>query len=253
MENNSNSMSSHEFFKTKTIENVALLEFQEFPLKRIVYIQEKEKLFTYLRQVEKDESIKILLVLNSHHKMVKENYINFIKFLIEDDWNRVKLSCLYNAINQSILKIINFNKIIIHVDDGVILPPFLNISLACDYRIVGDKTVYRNPNIELDLPPKGGGVYFLSKIMGHSKAFKFLMSGKDMTAKEAKDMDLINEIVSSKNLRQEALNIAQEFAKKPVHFLSGIKKLLSWDFDEIETYLEYENYLLINYSKSGRN
>jgi len=253
MENNSNSMSSHEFFKTKTIENVALLEFQEFPLKRIVYIQEKEKIFTYLRQVEKDESIKILLVLNSHHKMVKENYINFIKFLIEDDWDLVKLSCLYNAINQSILKIINFNKIIIHVDDGVILPPFLNISLACDYRIVGDKTVYRNPNIELDLPPKGGGVYFLSKIMGHSKTFEFLMSGKDMTAKEAKDLGLINEIVSSKNLKQEALNIAQEFAKKPVHFLSGIKKLLSWDFDEIETYLEYENYLLINYSKSSRN
>ena len=247
MENNSNSMSSHEFFKTKTIENVALLEFQEFPLKRIVYIQEKEKIFTYLRQVEKDESIKILLVLNSHHKMVKENYINFIKFLIEDDWNLVKLSCLYNAINQSILKIINFNKIIIHVDDGVILPPFLNISLACDYRIVGDKTVYRNPNIELDLPPKGGGVYFLSKIMGHSKTFEFLMSGKDMTAKEAKDLGLINEIVSSENLRQEALNIAQEFAKKPVHFLSGIKKLLNWDFNEIKTYLEYENNPLINY------
>ncbi len=253
MENNSNSMSSHEFFKTKTIENVALLEFQEFPLKRIVYIQEKEKIFTYLRQVEKDESIKILLVLNSHHKMVKENYINFIKFLIENDWDLVKISCLYNAINQSIRKIINFDKIIIHVDDGVILPPFLNISLACDYRIVGDKTVYRNPNIELDLPPKGGGVYFLSKIMGHSKTFEFLMSGKDMTAKEAKDLGLINEIVSSKNLKQEALNIAQEFAKKPVHFLSGIKKLLSWDFDEIETYLEYENYLLINYSKSSRN
>lgn len=247
MENNSNSMISDEFFTTKTIKNVAVLEFQKFPLKRIVYIPEKEKIFTYLRLLEKDENIKILLVLNSPHKMVKENYINFIKFLIEDDWDLIKISCLYNAINQSILKIINFNKIIIHVDDGVILPPFLNISLACDYRIVGDKTVYRNPNIELDLPPKGGGVYFLSKIMGHSKTFEFLMSGKDMTAKEAKDLGLINEIVSSENLRQEALNIAQEFAKKPVHFLSGIKKLLNWDFNEIKAYLEYENDILINY------
>ena len=247
MENNSNSMSSHEFFKTTTIEHVALLEFQEFPLKRIVYIQEKEKIFTYLRQIEKDKNIKILLALNSHHKMVKKSYINFIKSLIENDWDLVKISCLYNAINQSILKIINLDKIIIHVDDGVILPPFLNISLACDYRIVGDKTVYRNPNIELDLPPKGGGIYFLSKIMGHSKTFEFLMSGKDMTAKEAKDLGLINEIVSSANLRQEALNIAQKFAKKPVHFLSGIKKLLNWNFDEIKAYLEYENDILINY------
>ena len=83
--------------------------------------------------------------------------------------------------------------------------------------------------------------------MGHSKTFEFLMSGKDITAKEAEDIGLINEIVSSENLRQEALNIAQKFAKKPIHFLSGIKKLLNWDFNEIETYLEYENNLLINY------
>ena len=253
MENNSNSMISDEFFTTETIKNVAVLEFQEFPLKRIVSIPKKEKIFTYLRQIEKDESIKILLVLNSHHKMVKENYINFIKFLIENNWDLVKISCLYNAINQLILKIIKLDKIVIHVDDGVILPPFLNISLACDYRIVGDKTVYRNPNIELDLPPKGGGVYFLSKIMGHSKTFEFLMSGKDMTAKEAKDLGLINKIVSSDNLKQEALKIAQEFAKKPVHFLSGIKQLLNWNLNEIETYLEYENNLLINYIRFGRN
>ncbi len=79
-----------------------------------------------------------------------------------------------------------------HVDDGIIMPPFLNISLACDYSIIGDKTIFRNPNIELDLPPKGGGVYFLSKILGHSKAIEFLLSENDVTAGEAKKSGLIN-------------------------------------------------------------
>ena len=164
-----------------------------------------------------------------------------------------KISCLYNAINQFILKIINFDKLIIHVDDGVVIPPFLNISLACDYRIVGDKTVFRNPNIELDLPPKGGGVYFLSKKLGHSKTIEFLMSEKDLTAGDAKDLGVINEIVASDNLKQKAVNIAQKFAKKPVHFMSGIKKLLNWDCDEIKTYLEYENEILLNSIKSSRH
>jgi len=253
MENNSNSMISDEFFTTETIKNVAVLEFQKFPLKRIVYIPEKEKIFTYLRLLEKDKNIKILLVLNSPHKMVKENYINFIKTATKNNLDLTKISCLYNAINQIILKIINFNKIIIHVDDGCVIPPFLNISLACDYRIVGDKTVFRNPNIELDLPPKGGGIYFLSKKMGHSKTIEFLMSEKDVTAKEAKALGLINKIVSSDILKQEAVNIAQEFAKKPIHFMSGIKKLLNWNFNEIKAYLEYENDILLNFIKSSRN
>jgi enoyl-CoA hydratase/carnithine racemase len=253
MENNSNSMISDVFFTTETIKNVAVLEFQKFPLKRIVYIPEKEKIFTYFRQLEKDENIKILLVLNSSKKMVKENYINFIKTAVENNLDLTRISCLYNAINQIILKIISFNKIIIHVDDGVIIPPFMNISLACDYRIVGDKTVFRNPNLELDLPPKGGGIYFLSKKMGHSKTIEFLMSGKDITAKEAKKLGLINRIVPSENLKQEAVNIAQEFAEKPANFMSGIKKLLNWNFDEIKAYLEYENDILLNFIKSSKN
>jgi len=253
MENNSNSMISDEFFTTETIKNVAVLEFQKFPLKRIIDILEKEKIFTYLRQLEKDENIKILLILNSSHKMVKENYINFIKVAIENNLDLTKISCLYNAINQFILKIISFNKIIIYVDDGIIIQPFMNISLACDYRIVGDKAVFRNPNIELDLPPKGGGVYFLSKKMGHSKTIEFLMSEKDITAKKAKDLGLVNRIVLSDNLKQDAVNIAQDFAEKPAHFMSGIKKLLNWNFNEIKAYLEYENDILLNFIKSSRN
>lgn len=250
MEKNSNSKFSHEFFITKIIKGVAVLEFQRFPLKRIIYIPEKEKIFSYLRQVEKNDAIKILLILNSSRKMEKEDYINFINS-IADNYDVGKISCLYNAINQFILKIINFNKIIIHVDDGVIIPPFMNISLACDYRIIGDKAVFRSPNIELDLPPKGGGVYFLSKKIGHSKAIEFLMSEKDVTAEEAKDLGLINKIVCSDNLKQEAINIAHEFAKKPVHFMSGIKKLLRWNSDRIKEYLEYENTVLTNFIRTN--
>ncbi|MCK5097540.1 MAG: enoyl-CoA hydratase/isomerase family protein [Desulfobacteraceae bacterium] len=252
MEKNLNSTISHEFFTSETINNIALLEFQEFPLKRIVDLQEKEKIFAYLRNIATDKNIKLLLILNSSHKMEKESYINFIKSSIETNWDMTEISCLYNAINQFILKIINFEKLIIHVDDGVVIPPFLNISLACDYRIVGDKTIFRNPNIELDLPPKGGGVFFLSKKLGHSKTIEFLMSEKDITAKEAQNLGIINRIAASDNLKQEAINIAQEFAKKPVHFMSGIKQLLNWNFDEIKAYLEYENEILLNFIKSSR-
>jgi len=37
----------------------------------------------------------------------------------------------------------------------------LHISLACNYGIVTDNTVFQNPYLELDLVPKGGGPFFL--------------------------------------------------------------------------------------------
>jgi len=131
------------------------------------------------------------------------------------------------------------------VDDGVVLPPFLNISLACDYRIVGDKTIFRNPNIELDLPPKGAGILFLSKILGYSKTLEFFMSEKDVTADEALQLGIVNKVVASEHLKEQALAVAQSFAQKPMCFMTGIKQLLNWDFDEIKRFLDYEDEVLL--------
>ena len=77
------------------------------------------------------------------------------------------------------------SQIVIHADSGNVLPLFLNISLACDYRIVADNTLFQNPCLEFGLVPKGGGAFFLSKIMGGSKAYEFLLSEEDIAAEEA--------------------------------------------------------------------
>jgi len=60
---------------------------------------------------------------------------------------------------------VNLNKIVVHADGGRVIPLFMNVSLACDYRIVADNTVFQNPCIELGLAPKGGSGFFLSKML----------------------------------------------------------------------------------------
>ena len=54
-----------------------------------------------------------------------------------------------------------FRPIVIHADSGNVLPLFLNISLAADYRITADNTMFQNPSLEYGLVPKGGGAFFL--------------------------------------------------------------------------------------------
>jgi len=76
------------------------------------------------------------------------------------------------------------NKIVVHADSGEVIPLFLKVNLACDYRVVAENTVFRNPCLELGLDPKGGGGFFLSKMLGRSKALEVLLYEGDIPAKE---------------------------------------------------------------------
>ena len=77
---------------------------------------------------------------------------------------------MYNVIDQLVLAIMGLNKIVIHANSGKVISTFLNISLACDYSIIADNTVFQNPYIDLGTVPKGDGAFFLSKKLGASKA-----------------------------------------------------------------------------------
>ena len=99
--------------------------------------------------------------------------------------------------------------------------------------------------LELGLVPKGGGAYFLSRLLGFSKAWEVLLSDEDITAEEALELGIVDKVVPSVELNEAALKIAKDFARKPVGSVSGIKKLLSCCRKELGDCLECENQLLL--------
>lgn len=123
--------------------------------------------------------------------MRRAEYIAFYKNMIKPGFDQMPLERMYNAIGQFILKLMDLNKMVIHADSGEVLLLFMNIGFACDYRIVADNTVYQNPNIELDVAPKGATVFFLSKMLGTITASRILLSGDDITAVQAHQLGLL--------------------------------------------------------------
>jgi len=65
---------------------------------------------------------------------------------------------LCNVYDQLILKIVGFNKPVIYADCDEVIPLFLNMSLACDYRIVATHTIFQKPYFELETLPKGHSI-----------------------------------------------------------------------------------------------
>ena len=156
-----------------------------------------------------------------------------------------------NVINQIILKIVELNKIVIYANSGKILPHFLNVSFAADFTIFADNAVIQNPCIEMGLVPKGGGAYFLSKMLGKPKVYDFLLSEKEMTAHDAIQMGIVNEVVPVGALEERAMEVAERFAKMPSTSLWGIKKLINYSCKDLSDYLEFENQIsIMAYRKS---
>ena len=126
----------HYLFSGEKIGNIAILTFKKMPLLHITDLCAKEMLLNYLDLIANDDKIKVLLIRNTPEKMGCFEYVKYYRNIISSsEVDRKSLERAHNAINQFILKLVNLNTMTIHVDSGNVILLFLNISLACHYRI----------------------------------------------------------------------------------------------------------------------
>lgn len=232
----------NELFSAERIDQIAVMTFKKDLLLYVSDLNLKELLFDYLDGISKNDAVRLILINGSPDKKGHEEYTKFYTDVFNKSGRDLnELERLYNAVNQFILHIVRLDKTVIHSDSGKVISVFMNIALACDYRIIGDNTQFENPYLRLGLVPKGGGAYFLKKMLGRGRAFEILTSDYTIDAKEALKLGIVDKVFPSESLYEEALNTAKNFLKRPEGSLWGIKRLLNYDLKDLEKYLEYEN------------
>ena len=91
----------------------------------------------------------------------------------------------------------------------------LEAVLACAYRIATDhpKTVLALPEVQLGLIPGAGGTQRLPRTVGLRAALDLILTGKNVRAKKALQIGLIDELVHPSILRDVALDRAKQLAE----------------------------------------
>ncbi|MFC1531796.1 enoyl-CoA hydratase/isomerase family protein [Thermodesulfobacteriota bacterium] len=229
------------FFTAERLDNVVIIRFRENMLFNITDLSARDTVLDYLDRVSKNDLIKAVIILSSPKNRGQEEYRDFYHQLSKMKGDVSLFHRLCNVVDQFILKIVGLNKIVIHANSGNVISLFLNVSLACDYRIAADNTVFQNPYLDLGLLPKGGGPFFLSKRLGISKAYEILLFRREITAHEALKLGIIDEVVPIDDLEEAAFEAAQRFIAIPFSTLSGIKKLINYSIHDLKSYLELEN------------
>ncbi|NUQ20544.1 MAG: fatty acid oxidation complex subunit alpha FadJ, partial [Gemmatimonadaceae bacterium] len=97
---------------------------------------------------------------------------------------------------------------------GACLGGGLETALACAWRIAADtpKTVLGLPEVQLGLIPGAGGTQRLPHVVGLTAALDMILTGKNVRAKKALQIGLVDELVHPAILRDIAVKRAREIA-----------------------------------------
>jgi enoyl-CoA hydratase/carnithine racemase len=95
---------------------------------------------------------------------------------------------------------------------------------AADYRLIHEKAYIRMPEINIPVFPGGTAMAIFTRVCGISWTKRIFMLSKSLSANEALQANLVDEItVNQKMLQQRAREVAEEFAGKHSAVIKGIK------------------------------
>ncbi len=117
----------------------------------------------------------------------------------------------------------------------------LGLALAADIRIAASDAVFSFPEAQFGVPPIFGSSQRLYKTVGVGRAKELLFTGRTVYAEEALRIGLINEIVPTDQLDEEANRLAIRIGGNSLSSLRSIKMLVNFGLNEgYETGLKEE-------------
>ncbi|MFT6102697.1 MAG: 3-hydroxyacyl-CoA dehydrogenase/enoyl-CoA hydratase/3-hydroxybutyryl-CoA epimerase [Candidatus Endobugula sp.] len=122
--------------------------------------------------------------------------------------------------------IANSKKPYIAAIDGICLGAGYELSLACHYRIATNnpKTKIGLPEVMLGLLPGATGTTKLSRLIPLPAALDIILTGKQLDAKRALCLGMIDEVVPASILIHAAKKVARKFIFNPLTLISCRKK-----------------------------
>jgi len=93
---------------------------------------------------------------------------------------------------------------------GYVLGSGIEMSLCCDIRLASDDARFGLPEPGLGIIPAAGGSQTLPRTIGQAAALEMLLSGRWITAEEARRLKLVNRVVPRAELLKEAEKLARK-------------------------------------------
>lgn len=121
--------------------------------------------------------------------------------------------------------ITGMDKPVIAAVNGAAAGVGMSFALCADLMLMSNNAFLMAPFLNVGLVPDGGAAWFLTRKLGHARAFEALVGGEKLGAEQCLAMGLANRVVEPDALRSEALAWAEQLAAKAPTAMALTKRL----------------------------
>ncbi|HEU0203769.1 MAG TPA: enoyl-CoA hydratase-related protein [Burkholderiaceae bacterium] len=166
-----------------------------------------------------------------------------------DDERRLRLSVrdsyeLQECFERSVRMLRRSNKVIIAAVNGAAVGAGLALCLAADIRIAARSASFHIGAVKIGLTAGECGIsYHLPRLIGASRAFELMLTGRPVDAAEAERIGLVALVVDDNALLDRALATARQVLRNSPYATRHTKRLMwaNLDAPSLDAALELEN------------
>jgi len=169
-----------------------------------------EELDKALDEIEKDEDVKVLVLTGAGDKaFVAGADITEINKL-----NSLEAKFFCKKGHDVMARLQDISIPVIAAVNGFALGGGSEMALSCDFIYASDTAKFGLPEITLGIIPGFGGTQKLPRLIGKNLAKEMIFTGKMLSATEAKDAGLVNQVLPLEELMDSVMKVASSIAKK---------------------------------------
>ena len=111
-------------------------------------------------------------------------------------------------------KLAEIDKPVIAAVNGLASGAGVDVSLQCDMRFAAQSANFRVSYTAFGLVPGNGGTYFLPRIVGESKAMELFMAAEPISAQEALNIGMVNQVFPDDEFLQRTMEFARKITER---------------------------------------
>jgi enoyl-CoA hydratase/carnithine racemase len=108
----------------------------------------------------------------------------------------------------------------------------MDLALGCDIRIASTEAKLAAVFTKRGILPESGGAWLLPRLIGWAKAAEIAFRGLTLSAQEALEMGLVNQVVEPDRLMPAAQEMAEEIASNAPLAVQATKRMMRLGLDE---------------------